>query len=101
MPLRRTVSRGEDMLCSGGKARVVEEASEDLVGGKVLLGDRPGRPAVGVVVRGDPFGARRRLVRGAEGDEAFADGEAAAEAGILDEGGLARGQVADGAVAEP
>ena len=82
--------------------RVLEQSAEHPVGVEVLLGERRGR-------RGSAGRSRRRSPRAPstasssvrKASEPLADGDRVAEAGVLDEHGLARRQVADGAVAEP
>ena len=54
-----------------------------------------------LVVGRDRLGTGDGLVERPEGQEPLAGGDRAAEAGVLDERGLSRGEVAGGAVAEP
>src|SRR5438874_13453964 len=82
-------------------ADLPQKPAEDFVGVEELTGDRPRHPAMSLVVRQDSFGAGGGLVERAERHEALADGQMPAEAGVLHERRLARGEITDRPVAEP
>src|SRR5262249_23241693 len=95
MPLRRTVCLRESMTFSRRDADLLDQTPQHLVRVEILVGQRPGRPAVVRVIRDDALGAGEGVVQRAEGNQPRADGVMAAKAGVLDQSGLARGQVAN------
>jgi hypothetical protein len=86
---------------SWGNADVVKKASKNTIGIEIFLGESTSSPAMVLVVPRNLLGASFGLLQGAKRQQTFADWEGSAEARVLDEDRLARGEVAHGPVAEP
>src|SRR5262245_25014064 len=79
----------------------VEDRGEGRRGVKVRFGERPRGLALTLVVGGHRGERFDRLVERGEAEQAFSTREEGARAGVLDDRGLARGEVAQRPVADP
>src|SRR5438552_6621706 len=86
------------LACASGSkvdADLPQESPEDFVGVEKVAGDRPRRTGVPLIIGQDSFGPGGSLVERTECHEALADGQMPAEAGVLHERRLARGEITD------
>src|SRR4051812_30762611 len=84
-----------------GKPHVGEQPGGHAARLEEFLGKRARRAAMPLVVGIHGFQGLRRLLRSGDGKEPFSRGEDVREPGVLRHHGLAAGQVADRALAEP
>src|SRR5262245_59254777 len=84
-----------------GQPHVREEPRCHLSGLEVLFRHGPRRLAMTPVIAVDRLDGCHRLIHRGEGEEALPGGKQLAESGVLGDHGLAAGQVAGVALAEP
>src|SRR6187402_2436206 len=103
MPLSRILRL---LLCmgilaaSGGHVNFLEQLAEHPVGIKKSFGDLTCGAAMRLVILQDALRSQDRLFERAKRQQALANGQRSAEAGVLNENGFARREITGCAVAE-
>ncbi len=88
-------------LCSGSRAGNLQESCEHFAGIEELFRNFPGPAAVPWIIPIHALHTDDRFLDCCESKQSLAGTDLRVEAGVLNEGGFAAGQIADGPVAEP